>query len=313
MTNTINNEQNEDQPNRVLIGERLSAERRRREISVRQISEQIRLPGWVIEALESDRLERVAPLYLRGYIRNYANYLGLDPEPLLAAVERTDAPALRPVLPVNQSGARFERWIKLSTYLLVTTLIVPPLVYFFVVGGVRVFEREVVDADSSQNQSLNVSQRIAEALAIAEPDQDAAESGHMAASAAPLNNLRSLETSEDVLEAAAGQLDEAIDSGMDSLIVEPRLSTLVLELTEDSWIEIESADGQRLEFDLLRAGSQRSYEAAAPFKLLLGRANAVQITLDGQMQQFPGQDRGSVIELTLGEAHSAELNAGDSG
>ena len=302
----------QEQSEQALIGKHLASERLRREISVRQVAEQIKLPAWVIEALESDRLDRIAPIYLRGYIRNYARFLNLDPEPLLVSTDQAEHPELRNVLPVKQPAIRFERWIKFSTYLLVTTLIVPPLVYFFVVGGVRVFEAEVVDANSPP--AMNVSQRISEALALAEPEDDDAEAGHMAASAAPLNNLRPLEDRSNPMQQPSALLAESLEAATEDFADNlPALSTLVLELTEDSWIEIESADGQRLEFDLLRAGSQHRYEALAPFTLLLGRANAVQITLDGELQQFSGQEQGSVLELTLGDSASTETDSNESG
>ena len=298
MNNNQINDNSEQGADTLSVGKQLAGQRRRREISIRQVSEQIKLPGWVIEALEADRMEQVAPLYLRGYVRNYANFLGLDAEALLSRLEQRQAPELRPVLPVSQTGIKFERLIKFSTYLLVTTLIVPPLVYFFVVGGVRVFEREVVDASNpASSQPLNVSQRIAEALAIAEPGDEDSEPGHLAASAVPLNNLRPLEDASSL--ATSTLATEVLPPETQTEAI--ALSTLALELTEDSWIEIESADGQRLEFDLLRAGTQRSYQASPPFRLLIGRANAVRITLDGEVQQFSGQDQGSVVELNLGQ------------
>ena len=69
-----NNNQTSENPEQgadaLSVGQQLAGQRRRREISIRQVSDQIKLPGWVIEALEADRMDRVAPLYLRGYVRN---------------------------------------------------------------------------------------------------------------------------------------------------------------------------------------------------------------------------------------------------
>ncbi len=282
------------------IGRQFVQARRSRGISVRQVSEQIKLPGWVIEALENDEHERIAPVFLRGYIRHYAKFLGLASQPLLADVADQQSSELRSVLPVRQPAIRLERWFKLSTYLLVTTLIVPPLIYFFVVGGVAVFEHEVVSTsveNESGEQSVNVSERIAQALAAADSSADPTnqDSSPMSASTIPLAQLRSNETVQDqpaepVLETTPEVLS----------------ATLVLEMSDDSWVEIQSADGQRLEFDLLRAGMQREYQAEPPFTVLLGRASAVQIELDGQPVAFPGHDQASVAEFELGLNNSAE-------
>lgn len=289
-------------------GSQLARQRRQHELSIAEVSAALKLPRSVIENIEADRVDRIAGIYRRGYVANYARLLEMDPGPLLEAIGSgvEDAPALRSVLPVSRRGVNFDRFVKFATYFLVTTLIVPPLIYFFVIGGTRLFEREVVETEpgapvaevvASESGDGGVSRRIARALSL-DPASDAqGEQAHLSASTLPLTSMRPL-ASSPIPTASENELDESSPTGSDDQ-VQSVLSTLEIDLLDDSWVEITDASGQRLEFDLLRAGASRTYEALPPFRVLLGRASAVEMTLDGQPVRFEGQGRGSVAEISL--------------
>lgn len=62
----------------------LFTERKRQNLSIEQISEQINLSKTQIRALESDKYDILASAsYIKGYIRLYANLLGMDVEDVL--------------------------------------------------------------------------------------------------------------------------------------------------------------------------------------------------------------------------------------
>ena len=288
-------------------GAALSQARRTRQMSQNDVAGRLKLPRTTIEHIESDRFERIAPIYRRGYIVNYARLFDLDPQPLLEQMGALEPEPLRSVLPRAGNPQRFERFFKFATYALVTTMIVPPLVYFFVLGGARLFESEVVSRsiDSVGEQSLEAQkpgyrERFADALAVQPPETTRNDSSHLSASALPMNPIRSAVQAEPVVDAAPQDADDDVDesASIDSV------TQLEIVLKEDSWVEIESADGQRLEFDLLRSGEVKTYSGRAPFKLLVGRASAVSVTLDGERVAFDGQDQAGVAELLLGEPTS---------
>lgn len=223
----------------------------------------------------------------------------MDPKPLLDQMGELEPEPLRSVLPVSANPQRFDRFLKFATYALVTTMIVPPLVYFFVLGGARLFESEIASREVESNgvMSSEVARpgyraRFADALAVQPLETTRQDESHLSASALPMNPIRSVPQPE-----AAEETDEA------AAVAEfDPLSRLELTLSDDSWVEIESADGQRLEFDLLRSGDARQYSGLAPFKLLLGRASAVDLSLDGEPVVFDGQQEAGVAELVVGQA-----------
>ncbi|MEX2497300.1 MAG: RodZ domain-containing protein [Wenzhouxiangellaceae bacterium] len=282
-------------------GAELARARQENQLSLVDVARELKLPRTTIEHIEADRFDRIAPIYRRGYIINYGRLVGIDPQPLLDQMGALEPEPLRAVLPVSRSPQRFDRFLKFATYALVTTMIVPPLVYFFVLGGARLFESEVAsrsseggEAIAAEAQKPGYRERVADALAVQPLETTRTDESHLSASALPMNPIRSVSQSP-ALPEPGDDAETASDPATDLL------SRLELTLSEDSWVEIESADGQRLEFDLLRSGDARQYSGKAPFRLLLGRANAVDLTLDGEPVVFDRQEEAGVAELVIGE------------
>lgn len=289
------------------VGLILREQRLKRRIPLERAGAALKLSPMILEDLEKGALDRHPHLYRRGYVRNYARFLGLDAAPLMALLEGEEAPPLRPVLPAQRRAAKFDRFLKIATYAIVTTVIIPPIVWIYIQGGWHLLDREngserasVVRADRTERPLLSAAEQTSRSA----DDAQVADSGindpvtvPVTASALPLSSIRPV---RDLVEPTVdGGIESALaDESVGSAAPDPR-SNLVIELLDDSWLEVYGADGQRLEYDLLRAGQRRTYSAEAPFRLLLGRANAITLTLDGQAIEFEGQDRGDVASFEL--------------
>jgi transcriptional regulator with XRE-family HTH domain len=87
------------------VGERLKAEREAKQLSTSQVAEATRMKIQTIEQIERNEFDRIAaPIYARGFIRMYAEFLGLDPAPLVLEYAQRTAGA-RPPGPVAAPGA----------------------------------------------------------------------------------------------------------------------------------------------------------------------------------------------------------------
>ena len=72
-------------------GRRLRVLRQSRGLEVERVAAQLHLRVPMVEALEQDRYQDLpGPVFIAGYLRNYARLLGLDPEPLLAAYRQAN-------------------------------------------------------------------------------------------------------------------------------------------------------------------------------------------------------------------------------
>ncbi len=70
------------------IGSQLRQAREARGLSLEQIQKATRIKRAFLEAIEADRFEDLpGPVQARGFVRSYANHVGLDPETLLAQVD----------------------------------------------------------------------------------------------------------------------------------------------------------------------------------------------------------------------------------
>lgn len=285
------------------IGIQVRQQRLKRRIRLETAARDLKLSVATLERIERGELDRLAPIYRRGYVRNYAQYLGMDPEPLLGLIEGVEPSPLRPVLPVRKRAPKFDRFLKFSTYLIVTTLIVPPLVLIYIQGGSRFIEREPVISEQLPSNppgpsEQRIADRVARALSLEETTEPTEaglneQNAAVSASALPLNSIRPLR------DPTAALSETGADNASAEPIPEPSGSVLVIEVLQDSWLEVYAGDGQRLEYDLLRGGERRQFEADPPFRLLLGRANAIALELDGQPVEFEGQDRADVASFDL--------------
>ena len=79
-------EQGEERPG---LGATLRDARKRRNLSVAQLADELRLESRLVHALEEERFEEVAaPVFARGYLRQCARKLGLDADELLREYDR---------------------------------------------------------------------------------------------------------------------------------------------------------------------------------------------------------------------------------
>jgi len=289
------------------VGIELKRQRNLRRLSLEQVARALKLPAASLDRIERGELEHLAPIYRRGYVQNYARYLGLEAEPLLALLGEQESSKLTSVLPLPKERIKFDRLLKFSTYLIVTTLIVPPLVLIYIQGGLRFFDQEPKSAPGQiaeavgQASDHRVAERMARALALEVPDQaqdvasESQESSRsaMTATTLPVGAIRPLR--DPAVNPDSGSSAARATEDLESVTG----STLTLEVLEDSWLEVYAAGGERLEYDLLRKGDRREFVAEPPFRLLLGRANAVSLKLDGLHVEFEGQNRADVASFEL--------------
>src|ERR1041385_5230140 len=92
------------------IGEALRSTRERKGLSIDQVAQETRISARFLEALEAETFEELpAPVYVRGFLRSYANFLHLDPTPLLedlALRQGATAPGSNGHAGTKRNGAR---------------------------------------------------------------------------------------------------------------------------------------------------------------------------------------------------------------
>jgi cytoskeleton protein RodZ len=90
------------------LGERFRAAREARGLSLSDVAEKIRIRALYLAAIEDERWNAIgAAVYIRGFLRTYARFLGIDPEEAVAAFNRTQPvpPAASLPEPAREAGS----------------------------------------------------------------------------------------------------------------------------------------------------------------------------------------------------------------
>ena len=91
------------------LGQALSAERERQGLSRTEVAQRLHMSQWQVEALETGDYARLPQgTFLRGFVRNYAKVLGLQPEGLLAHLAQTAPRGPAPGIVVPSQNIRFD-------------------------------------------------------------------------------------------------------------------------------------------------------------------------------------------------------------
>ena len=272
-------------------GDVLRYEREQKGLSLERASRESRIRPSVIEAIESGENTHIPSVYLKGFIRNYARYLGLHPDDIEERLNEVQGaePEVRSVFSSGPQRGRAEQWIKVSSYLAASVLIAT-LAWQFTGEAVRF----------SQGETRLTATETSEAGDATAPEStaDGRPNGrtHINASIAYVEVLKQRG------EAASRHAAEDAWAAIDNPVLPGGAHTLTLSTSADTWVEIFGADDQQLEMDLIRGGSSREYRDPGPFRVMIGRASAVQVALDGSPVDLAPHTREDVANLTLAEA-----------
>src|SRR5690349_9201468 len=87
------------------LGSRLTRVREARGLTLEDAERDTRISRRYLQALEAEQFDAIpAPVYARGFLRSYSQYLGLDPQEMLSLFPRPDEPA--PAPPPRQANGR---------------------------------------------------------------------------------------------------------------------------------------------------------------------------------------------------------------
>ena len=246
------------------IGTRLRSARERAGLSVVEAAEKLHVDAGLLQALESERFDELgAPVYVRGHIRHYANLVQESPVELEELYRSSRHAANQPDL---SRIPRVERERFSSTLLIPGVSIVAAVALigtgWWVAGAL----------------SRTARMRRLAVAAASRPVSPPAAEGPRPASAAP---------AVPSVRAAA-----AAPGG--------REAGLALHFSQDSWTEVYDARGQRLFYDIGRAGSTRTVSGVPPLRLVLGNAPAVSVEFDGRPVAMPDAPHDRTADFRIG-------------
>jgi cytoskeleton protein RodZ len=79
------------------------------------------------------------------------------------------------------------------------------------------------------------------------------------------------------------------------------LQSIVLTLTQPSWVELKRADGSRIESALLPEGTRREYQVEGQGSLRIGNTRGATLEIDGAQVPLAPYTVGNVAQVKLGD------------
>jgi len=228
---------------RAQVGPVLRGRREQLGLTLEQVHAQLRIPVRWLRAIEEDRFDVFdASQYAKGFVRSYAEFLGLDPEPLVRAVAEVLPGDRKPQL-VAPSGDVPIRPVappsRLRRVLVWTAVVLAAVVVWLGYLGYR------------QLRAFYASTQAAAPAASPPP-------------------------------ATADHRPQGVPSPAlppPAMAGEP-VVRLVLSAEDVSWLRV-VADGRRVFEGFIRAGERREWEATGNLQVVIGNAGGVRVEVNG--------------------------------
>jgi len=274
-------------------GERLRIAREEQQISILEIAKELHLDETNVRYIEDNDFESLgAPVFAKGHLRKYAALVGVDERDVLGDYhELTRSAAMPPVVSKRRRpGSELSPGPWVAVILL---LIAAALAYWWLTQpGIitpPVAEPDVVEPEPAETES--------ESPAVTAPPQagesDAETVSGDEAAAAPAAVPTEPPARTPVAETPLAEPSQTV-AGIAGR------TTLALAFAEDCWTEVTDATGERLFFGLGENGSSVTVTGVAPLSVLLGSADDVTVTVDGENYTISAADRrGRTARFTL--------------
>jgi cytoskeleton protein RodZ len=245
------------------MGAYLRAARRKRRVGIERAAEETRIRADFLMRMESDEFDFLAPAYVRGFLKTYARFLRVDPDPLLEEFDRRFGARVdtAQMIALEKHGrrTRLER-PKLSSNWTVAALFAGFLLLVLAVVG-------LVSEPDENEPAGNVATQDEE-TPTPEPSDTPTESP----SPTP--------TPTDI---------EEIIAAADTIELE------IVATTGRCWTTV-TADGDEVFTGTLEIGQSETFTAEEKMDVVLGNAGGIELVVNGQNIGSPG---GTVVNFSL--------------
>ncbi|MFP7721576.1 RodZ domain-containing protein [Lysobacter sp. A3-1-A15] len=250
-------------------GSRLRAAREAAGFTHEDVAARLKMPVRVVRALEADDWRPLgAPVFVRGQLRSYARLLGLDIEQelLRSPIEPVAQPELVSHTHVPRYRVMGEQMARRAVYVVLTVAIALPV-------------------------WLATRPHLSEGLAV--ESLDPSPGIEAAPGTAPKPDSAPAVRERTPIVASMASLPPR------SKAAAPAVTGLSLRFSDDSWVQVFSAQGEALEQGMMESGQRLSYDKGEVGRVVLGNSAAVEARRGGELIDLEPFSRANVARFTL--------------
>lgn len=289
--------------------------REARGLSIEDVAQALKLAVRQVEAIEEDAFDRLRGLtFARGFVRNYARMLDLDPQPLLDAISPAEQSGQVDLTPLSNARGEMPTARNSAHSLLPAALTVLALASIafagWYLGWFRVSEPSIGnEVATGPGSSPQVADLATSAVPMAEPTVPPASLTPSPSVAAPVaGGPSAADVAQGKLEVAPGSIPGAEASSatttapaVPAVAATPGSHRLAFRFDQDSWVEVRDAAGAIVYSKLHKAGGAAEVDVKGkpPFALVIGNAQHVELRFDQQPVDLKPYVRVSVARLSL--------------
>lgn len=276
-------------------GVRLAEARQAQNLAAADVARQLKLSVWQVEALEAGRYQQLpGPIFVRGFIRNYARIVKLDPEELLrTAGDSLPQQATRPETPPSRDipfpTTEAARWPKYAAAAVVIFGVLAVYEFVFNDHEPENTARQT-DAATPAPAASEVKRAAAAAPVQAGREYRPLQTEAVAAPVAVEPTPAVQPSAQPVAQAAPAVAERAPRRGE---------KQVRLDFDRESWVEIRDRNEKVIFSQLNRPGTSQQVVGLPPFSVVVGNAHGVRMTFDDQPVDLASHTKIDVARLIL--------------
>ena len=313
------------------LGQALAAERERQGLSRAEVAQRLHMSPWQIEALEASDYARLPQgTFLRGFVRNYAKTLGLEPDGMLSRLAEAAPRGPAPGIVVPSQNIRFDPiadrlsspYFKAAGWAVIIVALAFAAMYWWLFIKPAPPAQAKKDTPTPQNIAaapVSVPDPVVNVPAPTEPIKEEVKAEPpkpeppkveppkaQAPKVAPAKAEPPKPAPAPVvakIEPPKSDAPVAATTGIQPAAVtaprNPNEHTVRLRFRGESWVEIRDRNGRVLLSRINPPGSEAEVSGRPPFAIVIGNAPDVRITYDDRDFALEPHTRVAVARFTL--------------
>jgi cytoskeleton protein RodZ len=260
-------------------GARLKRLRLEKGISLEEVQKKTKIHPDVLKSIEEDSLVNLNPVYIKGFVKIYCEFLGVAPAEFLSGYRENGA-VISSIKPGVKDEGLFWGGAKKKTFLKpqVLAIIVFIVAFLFLTLGIVNLVKLVSKAASKKSQKQLVLPKPKPAKKVQPKTPSKAKT------ILPATNVQRTTEAEKLSVGAVSVAAENPEPGV----------RIGIHALEDCWVQAR-LDGKIIFQNILRKGRFESWSAKDKVEISLGSAGAVRLEVNGKLIPSLGR-KGQVLK-----------------
>lgn len=286
--------------------------RKQKGLSLSDVSEKLKLTSETIKKLEKGDFKSLgAYTYVRGYLINYTSLLGVEADPYLEMIPRSEI-----TVPLVNTSSNVTKSIKLkrqsknmASYVMGTFLVLVICFsgWYLLKNYSSITRDQSNDIDIVNQPELTIPITDSNNTLNNEQTLSSEESFHYSSliPSKEENDLTQVEpknvpSSEITIPpqdvALTDENSESVDEVLNQQDTSQALYRVIIEAKETSWVKVEKSDGSKLHNDLLKPGSV-VLESDTSMHFRIGNKQQVSVTINGETIDLSKYSRKNIADF----------------